>query len=406
MKYNIAIGIYKIPPLWDREDYTNHEIDTNIIEINFIDIFNEHSSRITSITDNIYLKMFEQIIIEYNINESYYIFVDETINCSKKFIHNNVNIIIVNTLSNLLNYNFGDLYFVRGNYLNFYNYLISKKSFIYFYPATSLKFQYSTEDKILKKGNIVKKSNLIKSYKLIPHDFYNRIDVAFVHEDEIYNNIFKKSKTIELLKPFSNKFTLLKLERTIDFIFVADAVQKTKNHECAFNFIKYCDECELEIVFYYISNDDILGKNIENYINPKKLKFVKLVFENNLSPDKLNRLYNKAIINILFSGRDACPRTISESSICGCYNIALDTLSDGKGYYDNILGKLVGNNNGNIKIQSSHSISYLDDNILWTKILFLLNKHYDHEKISYLANEKYKSYYSKENKPSNNQKIY
>ena len=41
---------------------------------------------------------------------------------------------------------------------------------------------------------------------------------------------------------------------------------------------------------------------------------------------KLIETYNKCKVNISFSGRDACPRVISESCSCGCFNIALDTI--------------------------------------------------------------------------------
>ena len=85
---------------------------------------------------------------------------------------------------------------------------------------------------------------------------------------------------------------------------------------------------------------------------------------------------------MLFSGRDACPRVISESLACGCYNIALNTLSDGKLYYDNLFGELIRNTNIELIYKTNKSISYSNNPILWKHIINISKKIFNHEDIS------------------------
>ena len=86
---------------------------------------------------------------------------------------------------------------------------------------------------------------------------------------------------------------------------------------------------------------------------------------------------------MLFSGRDAVPRVIFESSACGCYNIALDTLSDGKYFYNNNeIGTLIGSPTIKLTKRPSYSLAYEDDDFLWKVMYDLGTKKYDHEKIA------------------------
>jgi hypothetical protein len=379
----IIIGIYKIPALWDRVIISDCEKNKNI---NYENIscgsFNEHKTRITSIEDNIYLDIFKNIISQYEVEESHYIFIDESINKCKKFIYKNINIWILKSVNELLYFDFGQVYFLRGKYLNFYNDFVPKDNIIIFYPATSLAFTHFNKLKQMKVKDRCKKKDLIKKYSHKEHDFYKRIDYVLIHEDKHYEEIYKYSKRIKFMKFPSNKFIFLNLQRDTDFIFIGDATQKTKNHDCLFDFIKYCEDINYNINIIYVSNENILRDSVHNYIPLTNLKCVDLQYKTNLPPNELNILYNRSKINLVFSGRDASPRTISESLICGCYNIALDTLSDGKDYYDNEIGEIIDNGDGIIEIKESKSIGYINDEIIWKKIIKIHQKNYNHEEIS------------------------
>ena len=130
-----------------------------------------------------------------------------------------------------------------------------------------------------------------------------------------------------------------------------------------------------------------MKSKISNFIS--KLNYVNLKFYHNLTSEELNMLFNKTKINLLFSGRDSCPRIISESMVGGCYNLALDTLSDGKFYYDGVCGQLIGNENFNVTIKNRMSLSYVNNNKLWKNISDINKQQFDHKMISTLSNNKY-----------------
>ena len=388
-----AIGIYKIPALWDRteKEVFNKKIENfNYQKKDILDNFNEHASRMTSIKDNVYLKIFIKITKKFNINECHYIFIDETLEVSLKFHFENTNIWILKNIDDLLYFRFGNLYFLRGNYLNFYNLLVPENAKIIFYPATSLVYSYTTnENKKLKRKRTVKKSLMNRNYVVKEHEFYKRINIALVHEDETYREIFKFSNLINFFKFSSDKFNYLNLSRIYDFIFVADATQYTKNHNLMLDFINYCEINKFKYKFVYVTIASILKEKMKNFIDPSKLEYVELEYLENLKPDELNILFNKAKINLIFSGRDACPRTISESLASGCYNIALDTLSDGKQYHSNLLGEIISNEEGIMIMGQSKSIGYVGDENIWKKIINISKLSFDHKQISILSKEKF-----------------
>ena len=61
----IIIGVYKIPPLWDRIKDTDFPSIDNIdfITDNNLTQFNEHNKRITNIKNNVYFELFEKISV-------------------------------------------------------------------------------------------------------------------------------------------------------------------------------------------------------------------------------------------------------------------------------------------------------------------------------------------------------
>lgn len=391
MSKNVMIGIYKIPPKWndiiDPKYYSKNIKNVNYIDTGSKSIFKEstfdNTFRITSIKDNIYLKIFIRLVIYYKPTIAHYIFIDTTIKNNIRFKFNNIFIWILNNKDDILYFRIGDFFFLRGNYINFYNNFVPDDSKIIFYPATSITYKYinNNSNKVIKINNIFKINEITKKYtnKYLNNTFYKKINVALIHEDEIYKNIYKYSKLINFYKFPSTKFNYLNLKRTYDFIFVADIQQNTKNHQLIIDFILYCEYNKYKFNILYITNRNIIKKKFHF---PPILKYIKLEFKNNLSPEKLNILYNKTKINVLFSGRDACPRVISESLACGCYNIALNTLSDGKLYYDNLFGELIRNTNIELIYKTNKSISYSNNPILWKHIINISKKIFNHEDIS------------------------
>ena len=397
----IAIGIYKIPPIWDKISNSNflYNFKLKYKDENEISEFKEHENRITNLKDNIYFELFEEVSKFFQCDESHYIFINESLKCNIKIKLRTINVWIIKSHEDLCYFRNADVYFLRGNYLDYYNNFISdKKCITLFYPATSIiykYYKYNNNNNNIKENNTFKLNEImVECLNKIEHPFYSKITYAFIHENNEYKNIFKKAKKMILFnKPASNIYCYLNLEREYDFIFIADATQSTKNHELMFHFINYCENNKYILKIIYISDHLILKKNIINFIDNSNLNYVKLLFDNYLSPTNLNEYMNKSKINLIFSGRDAFPRTITESLLAGCYNIALDTLSDGKSIYDNKFGELVGDINGNLILLKNKSISYINNPYLWKQIINIHKKSFDHKEI-YLSSKKKFSVYN------------
>ena len=144
-----------------------------------------------------------------------------------------------------------------------------------------------------------------------------------------------------------------------------------------FDFIKYCDENNINIKIAYVTNKEVLKTNYKNYYESKKVTFF-----DNLTPNELSNLYNQSKINLLFSHRDCVPRVIIESILCGCYNLSTDLLSDGKYYYDGICGELLSFDYTQVTMLSSGMISYISNDLLFKKIIKLTKNNYDYKNIS------------------------
>ena len=177
--------------------------------------------------------------------------------------------------------------------------------------------------------------------------------------------------------------------RIYDLCFVATDKQITKNHHLFLHFVKYLDNKQhnLNIIFIGDLNKIMVANKMEDFL--KKLTHIKFTNKHNCSKEELIEIYNSSRINILFSGRDAYPRVITESGACGCFNIALDTLSDGKIFYDGYAGVLIGDPHVPKKLQKALSLSYDPSYILWDKIEKYINMPYDHKNISLHVKNKY-----------------
>jgi hypothetical protein len=375
-----AVGIYKIPPLWDQ--YTLKLKPTSSLTYNICDNhknFNEHTNRKTSIEDNIYLLIFIKLVKKFNFKKTHFIFVDQSLENNLNFKLNDINVWILKDIESVLYFNNSKFYFLRGNYHNFYEKLIPKYAYTIFYPGTSIKFDYN-----IKKGEKIKKKNLEVIKKFKPHPVYKKYDLVLVHENEIYQKMF--NNTILFEKIASPSYYFLNMDRIFDFIFVADATQSTKNHEIMFDLINFCENRKYPINFCYVSDKEILKKKYTQFCD--KFNYVKVNFVKNLNPDQLNIFFNLSKINLCFSGRDAAPRTILESMACGCFNLCLDTLSDGKYFYHGIFGKILSHSNS-LVINDNYSIRYIPNNELLFNILNFSYKEINHEKIALESQKKY-----------------
>jgi hypothetical protein len=216
-----------------------------------------------------------------------------------------------------------------------------------------------------------------------------KYDIVLTNVDKNnYDKQYPDTKLLPFIKFSPDVYYLTNAgKRSIDFIMVANATQSTKNHHLLHAFIIYvaerCKHSGKRYKFVYVGDIALIRKN---YNLPSFGLYPScIIFENrnNANGNELRELYNDSKVNLLFSGRDAVPRVIFESSACGCYNVCLDTISDGKYFFENpILGSLVGIANAELVKRPSKSVSYKDDNELWKMVYEASIIVHDHSKIA------------------------
>lgn len=191
---------------------------------------------------------------------------------------------------------------------------------------------------------------------------------------ELWKNMFQNSELVHFVKPAESMFIYKNNERNQDFIYVATESQKTKNRSMFLKFLEYCEANEMKARVINIGKIDT---------DITKFKFVTVTHYDIVSPDLLVELYNSSKINLVLSGRDAYPRVIAESLACGCYNVALDTLSDGKYMYNGFFGTILSYPNINKTYdKNTKSLCYEQNKMIFDDIYNFKNKDYDHENIS------------------------
>lgn len=299
------------------------------------------------------------------------------------------------SIDDLLHFRKAGLYFLRGTYHNVYQSLIDANAISVCYPATSvpftkLSFRESSRGKDL--VDCIGEGN--KSFSDVKYNL-----VLSNVDSNGYDKLYPNCQLSPLYKFSPNAYYLTNSgKRDIDILMVATATQTTKNHHLLDAFLKYLDsksgKIQKSYSVTYVGDIELLRTNkknpIPNFGNYKNIDFNTV---NKLSSSQLRELYNRCRINILFSGRDAVPRVIFESSACGCYNIALDTLSDGKYFFnEKKLGALVGSSKVKIEMRPSKSISYISGEktlILWDQIIRLVDGSYNHAEIATIFNSIY-----------------
>jgi hypothetical protein len=353
-----TVGIYKINPIWDNTKLPKFQYFTFGIK--------KDDSFVNQIVFNdIYFIITYKIGISCSSDDINYIIVDETIETNEcyyvyntlSYYENFVKIWKIKNRNDLFFFDQADLYFLRGNYHKFYNIFIPDKAQVIFYPATSFKQN-------------------IKLNRIEPLE--NKYSVVLIHEDSRYKKLYQLNNTVLFKKFTPSTFINMNIARIYDFCFIATENQITKNHHLFLSFLEYLEEQNLHYNVIFIGDLDKITLDTD-YSN--KFKSIKLEFKKNLSRTELIEIYNKSRNNLIFSGRDAFPRVITESSACGCFNIVLDTLDDGKSLCDGILGVLVGDKEVEKEFLSG-SLSYKPDKILWDKIIKQIDKTRNYNQIS------------------------
>jgi hypothetical protein len=397
------VGIYKLNSQWDLEpyliklqEYKNDTVHYN----NYIDLYTnpEIDSEIKNELIDIAKKTYNyDLFFNYFINKfdgkntdkshNYHYIIYTELNIQKltninliylyPYLKSNIYVWFINKAEDVNLFKNKKKYFFRGNSYNLFN-EIAENNYTQLYCATSL---FYSNDKQLNIGKIIK---------------YN-FDKLLVEEDNIdqFKDKFPNTPVVKFLKNPTSTYLFKNMERDIDFIFVSTELQPTKNRFLFVDFILYCESLKLKLTFVNV------GKHDSYYEKIKELKYINYITYDKVVPDELINLYNRSKINLLFSGRDALPRVLLESICCGCYNIALDTLTDGKFLYREPFGKLLSYPTfEKLFDKKINSLSYKSNKIIFNDIINLINFEFDHKNIS-LEFRKYLDNYNEDNFSNN-----
>lgn len=308
----------------------------------------------------------------------------------------------LNDIDSLLGFTHANTYFYKGygNYEHFYSLLtlLSPQSIFIRYLATALPYKV-TNGSIIIDNNYVntygvnqKIKQRLKNSQIYFKNIYSNYDLVYIESMEKVNNykvLFPNAK--EFIK--MNKFSLMEynhdVKRIYDMTFCASDVHPSKNWDTFFEFLNYCEKNRKSINVAIIT--PVISSSNSMFSDYLKMKYVIISFFRNLKSKEVGDIYNKSKTLLVTFGRDANPRVISESLSCGCFNIILDILSDGKDIISDKpdIGKLI--HISNVKYNSRYqSLTCSLTSKQCQEIYELTRKEYDHESIR----EKYKSHYN------------
>jgi len=363
---NDCVGFYKLDPMWNNQKiiktYVNYtEINNNDLIKIIKNIFNY----------DLYFEYFSNNFDNgYSNNKNnyhYVIYIKNKINVEfiqlnklYPYIKNNLYIWFIGQIEHLNLFVECNKYYFRGNYYNLFGQIANNK-YSELYCATSL---YYDNNYTINTGEIIE-------YK------FNKI---LVENDNImyFQQKFPNSTIVNYIKKPTDLYMCLNMERTVDIIYIATENQPTKNRNLFVDFICYCENNNININIINIGKPDDYFKSRLNTLNS-----VKYQSYDYLESDELIKMYNISKINLVLSGRDALPRVIIESLACGCYNLALDTITDGKFLLHEPLGQLLEFPDlKKVYNSKTKSISYNSDDKIYKKIIEYTNTTYNHQLIS------------------------
>jgi len=388
----------------------------NIYDINKCYIHKEYATanndRIDQfVTSDIYIYMFLRLL-EFGIIDNLhivfgiapndkYVYNNEPLFSNGNYYNFNDNIHLwkLNDLNSLLSFANAKVYFYKGygNYEHLYSMMtaISPHSIFMRYLATALPYTLSNKNEIIIDDTLVETyaNNMICREKVKDFDsyfkkYYTNYDLLYIDTEEKAKHYKKLFTNTKLFLPFK-KYSLMQYketERIYDLMFCASDSHPSKNWDIMYDFLSYCNKNKKDLSILIIT-PDITDKRLQKY---QSFASVKTILRRGLTSMEMNEMYNQCKCLMITFGRDANPRVISESLNCGCYNIVLDILSDGKDLIKNnpTLGTVIHTSNVfYVDSYKSVSCTLTPDNC--EQIYNLIKKTHQHKKISESFNKLY-----------------
>ncbi len=449
---DFAVLFHKLPPQWE-DDIKNSNLEIMNSDLPQNEIYDDDFKKHFSNYDIYYKMMLKLMRVSgiKNLHVVFGFSESEQGNWEKMnedgFLKIGLNITLwrisnIHCLNQFLN---AKVYFMRGNYHMLYQRLLGKSSrgnLSIFYPATAkiypsysrfikifiskisenqdtkmlrsflsqiykstggkeFKKIHRASKKILEQEHIlisqvdsVKK--LIKSYDKVIESIRLQpcnTPYSIVLYDEPRNlselqSNFRHSVLLRLKKPVSDFFKLTNLgTRDIDFIFSATPHQKTKNHQIFISFIKYLEKSKINSTVAFLGDTGQLPELTDTL--SAKYDYVTVESPGYVGLEHLVDYYNRSKVSLIFSGRDCNPRVISESLMCGCYNVILDILSDGSTFIKEnpLLGKIIDCSSEVPTFSGGKSISISPSDKLFSEIAGYIKNDLNHYSIAMVARE-------------------
>lgn len=363
------------------------------------------------IHNDIYVYMFLRLL-EYGIIDNLHIIFGIAPN--DKYVYNNeplfsngnyynfndnVHLWKLNDLHSLLSFANAKLYFYKGygNYEHFYSMLtsISPHSIFIRYLATALPYTLNNRNEIIIDDTLVETYANNMVYKEKVKDFNSYFSTYYTNYDLLYIDTIDKIKHYK--KVFTNtklflqfkKYSLMQyqeMERKYDLMFCASDSHPSKNWDILYDFLVYCNKNNKHLTVLIVT-PDITDKSLKKF---QQFTTINTTLKRGLTSTEMNEMYNQTKCLFVTFGRDANPRVISESLNCGCYNIVMDILSDGKDLIKNNpnLGSIIYNSN-TFYVDSYKSISCTITPDNCEKIYGLIKQNHNHKDISNAFNKLY-----------------
>jgi hypothetical protein len=291
--------------------------------------------------------------------------------------YKNVHFWRLNNLSDLYLFRNASFIFNRGFYESMYVLgKFNKHCFIMNYPATAF------YQKLV--GNTIQ-------YEVDSFQSNFPYDTVLIDESEklgSYKSVFKRTKEFVKFHKLGFGNCGSNNTRIYDIVYFGSNQYPTKNTDLFVDYLLYLDKGKKKLSVCFVSKYDEKDK-LPHFSN------IHVIQKNNESQSEIKNILLSSKNNLIFSGRDANPRIISEALSCGCYCVLLNILSDGYSIIkdNNIFGKIIKCN----KIyERSRSLSCYPDvemfdeitqtvltkkdhDLIQLKFDNLMNKHYGHQ---------------------------
>ena len=371
-----------------------YNFPTHISDITYQDSFNEHFDIKTLLDNfignnniNVYIKRnFEQVIyneekkkcVSYNVDKNYvpvffkdmkknykYVYIDFCtnlyLNRKQKNIYNSFEKHYINSSNYTYFYYLksmsekNDFIYIRTNNCYILNYLKNIQSLVIrgyinnkyilqliskkinnkiWYPCES--FQYNKNNENL---NVVK--YIDRNYISLKYDkffqFFDKVILGSPIISNYMNKYFSTNKYKYINKIYDVQNECISSYK-YDIIYTSGFNGSTKSINFFYNFMKYLKNTNQTLKICLVNKDNYTNKLI-------KISDIESIGYEHLDiyikHDNVLKFYNLSKCHLITSNKDSQPRTICESISQNCFNIALDTLTEGlhlvKGKYGKVI---------------------------------------------------------------------